>query len=74
MGSILEAIKPEDRMEIKYSDFHDLIMGCTKYEIMLNGVNCDVPYKYIREMMSGEKEPATTDQIDKFVDEFIEEK
>lgn len=53
---IVDAFKPEDRTEITYSNFYNLIKQAAQYEIVMNAVNCDVPHNYIRETMTGKKE------------------
>lgn len=53
---IMDAFKPEDRTEITYSNFYNLIKQAAQYEIAMNAVNCDVPHAYIRETMTGKKE------------------
>lgn len=53
---IMDAFKPEDRTEITYSNFYNLIKQAAQYEIAMNAVNCDVPRAYIREIMTGNKE------------------
>lgn len=53
---IVDAFKPEDRTEITYSNFYNLIKQAAQCEIVMNAVNCDVPHKYIRETMTGKKE------------------
>lgn len=53
---IMGAFKPEDRTEITYSNFYNLIKQAAQYEIVMNAVNCDVPHTYIRETMTGKKE------------------
>ena len=53
---IVDAFKPEDRTEITYSNFYNLIKQAARYEIVMNAVNCDVPHDYIRETMTGKKE------------------
>ena len=46
---IMDAFKPEDRTEITYSNFYNLIKQAAQYEIVMNAVNCDVPHDYIPE-------------------------
>lgn len=43
-------------MEVTFSDFYRLMQESTKAEIVMNAVNCNVPYKYIREMVTGKSE------------------
>ena len=47
----------EDRVQVKFSDFYKLMKQATQYEIAMNAVGCDVPHRYIRECMTGVKEP-----------------
>ena len=56
MGTILDAFAKEDRVEVTFSDFYRLMRESTKAEIVMNAVNCNVPYKYIREMVTGKSE------------------
>lgn len=53
---IMDAFQPEDRTEITYSNFYNIIKQAARYEIVMNAVNCDVPHNYIRETMTGKKE------------------
>lgn len=56
MSSIAEMFRAEDRMEIKNSQFFELVKQAAKFEITMNAVNCDVPHHFIRETMTGQKE------------------
>lgn len=42
--------------------FFNLVKQAAKYENVMNGVKCDVPHRYIRECMTGEKE--LTDKVE----------
>ena len=53
---ILDTFAPEDKVPVKFSDFYELMRESTKAEIMMNAINCDVPHRFIREMMTGESE------------------
>lgn len=53
---IVDAFSPEDRLNVKYSDFYHLTKQATKAEILLNGINCNVPHRFLREMATGESE------------------
>lgn len=54
---LVDAFSAEITVNMKFSDFYNLVKGCTQRDMLLNGVKCDVPHKFLREMMSGEKEP-----------------
>lgn len=56
MGSIIDAFTAEDRVDVKFTTFYELMKGCTERDILLNGAKCDVPHRYMREMISGCKE------------------
>ena len=53
---LCDAIGPEDRVSVKFSDFYTLVREAAKAELVMNAVNCDVPHRYIREMVAGEGE------------------
>lgn len=46
----------ENRTEVELSEFLDLARKAAQYELVANAVNCDVPHRFIREIMTGEKE------------------
>ncbi len=56
---IMDAFSPEDRVSVKFSDFYALMRDSTKVEFMENAIKCEIPYRYIRETMTGESEAAT---------------
>ena len=56
---LADAIAREDRIEVKFSDFYKLVKQAAQFETVMNGVNCNVPHKYIREMQTGQKEKET---------------
>lgn len=53
---LVDVFAKEDRVEVTFSAFYNLIREGTKAELIINAVNCDVPHQYIREMATGEKE------------------
>ena len=55
MGFI-DSLSAEDRVQVKFSDFYALIKNSARSDLLQNAVKCDVPHRYIREMMYGEKE------------------
>lgn len=60
---LADAFSAEDRVQVKFSDFYNLMLEATRAELMMNAINCDVPHRYIRETMTGksEKEPKIKD-------------
>lgn len=41
----------EDRMNVKFSDFYNLVKGCTQRDMLINGIRENVPHEYMRKMM-----------------------
>lgn len=57
--SLIDAFSKEDRVPVTFTDFFNLVQQAAKYENVTNGVKCDVPHIYIREMATGKKEEDT---------------
>lgn len=55
---LADTLGAEDRVQMKFSDFYKLMRQAAQYEITMNAVDCDVPHRYIREMMTGKREAA----------------
>lgn len=53
---LVDAFSAEDRIQVKFSDFFELVRGCTQRDQTLNAINCNVPHRYIREMVTGKSE------------------
>ena len=51
---LMDGISAEDRIQIKFSDFYTLVKQAAKAILMANAVKCEVPHKYIMEMLTGE--------------------
>lgn len=58
---LMDAFNPEATTELKVGELFNLLNAAAKNEqtakFLLNGVKNEVPYKYIREIITGEKEP-----------------
>lgn len=54
---LVDTFGAEDRVQVKFSNFYKLMKQAAQYEIAMNAVGCDVPHRYIRECMTGVKEP-----------------
>lgn len=46
----------EDRVQVKFTDFYNLVKGCAQADLLRNAVDCNVPHRYIREMATGKSE------------------
>ena len=54
--SIVDLFRSETEIPIKASELFGVIREAAKAELMQNAVNCEVPYRFIRETTTGEKE------------------
>lgn len=54
---VMDAFNPEDRTEMKISTLYEMLREAARAELIMNAVNCNVPHGFIREMVTGEKEP-----------------
>ena len=53
---LMDAFNAEDRITLKVSDYAKVLKEGVKADLMMNAVTCEVPYQYIREMVTGIKE------------------
>ena len=71
---IADVFSKEDRVEVKFSDFYTMMKGCTQHEVLMNGVNCNVPHRYLREMMTGKSEEPVAPELPEPCDSNEEKK
>ena len=64
---IMDAFNAEDRITVTVSKFGEMMKAAVKADLMMNAVNCEVPYQYIREMVTGIKEEKKR-PMDKLID------
>jgi len=61
----MDAFNPEATTEIKVGELYQMLQQAAENaqtaKFLLNGVKNEVPYKYIREVITGEKEPDATE-------------
>ena len=50
---LADVLNSEDRVEVKFSEFYNLVKGCTQRDLILNAVKTRVPHKYIEQMVTG---------------------
>ena len=53
---IMDAFEKEDRAEVKVTTLYQMLREAAKTELIMNAVNCNVPHRFIRELVTGEKE------------------
>lgn len=54
--TLADAFSKEDRVNVTYSNFYKLMKEAAKAELIANAVNCNVPHRYMREMLTGSPE------------------
>ena len=73
---IADAFSREDRMKVKVASFIEMTQAAAEAEVktklLMNAVNCEVPYRYIRETMTGvlEGPPADPGQEEETFETF----
>ena len=67
---IMDAFNAEDRITVTVSKFGEMMKAAVKADLMMNAVNCEVPYQYIREMVTGikEEDPEEKTPADRLLD------
>ena len=67
---IMDAFNAEDRITVTVSKFGEMMKAAVKADLMMNAVNCEVPYQYIREMVTGikEEDPEEKTPMDRLLD------
>lgn len=61
---LADCFSAEDRVQVKFSTFYELVKGCTQRDLLMNGINCNVPHRYLREVMTGKsEEPELPDKL-----------
>lgn len=53
---LMELFTPEDKIELNFSQLHGLTTEAVKHDLLMNGIKCDVPHAFLREVMTGKKE------------------
>lgn len=57
---LMDAFTADARVEMKVGDLYDVLRVAAsnekKVEYLINAIKCEVPYNYIREIMTGKKE------------------
>lgn len=53
---LADMFSKEDRVDVTFSTFYQLIKGCTERDLLANGIKCNVPHRYMREIVTGNSE------------------
>lgn len=61
---LLDVFKEEESANLKLSTLYELFKQSAQKELIINGINCDVPHKYLREIITGNSELNTSSCVD----------
>lgn len=50
---LADVFSSEERILVKFSEFYDLMKGCTERELLTNAVKTRVPHQFIEAMLTG---------------------
>ena len=53
---LMDAFKEEETANLRLSTLYELLKQSAQKELIINGINCDVPHKYLREIITGNSE------------------
>ena len=53
---LVDVFGKEDRVEVTFSAFYELMKGCAERDFLAKGIKCNVPHRYMREMVTGNSE------------------
>lgn len=62
---ILDAFTAEDRVDVKFSTFYELVKGCAEREFITNGLKYKIPHAHILTMLGELPEPDVTANMQK---------
>lgn len=62
---ILDAFAAEDRVDVKFSIFYELVKGCAEREFITNGLKHKIPHAHILAMLGELPEPGVAADVQK---------
>ena len=62
MGFV-DLFTPENKMELNFAQLHGLTTEAVKSDLLMNGIKCDVPHAFLREVMTGKKEEGIQEPV-----------
>lgn len=62
---ILDAFAAEDRVDVKFSTFYELVKGCAEREFITNGLKHKIPHAHILARLGELPEPGVAADVQK---------
>lgn len=53
---LMDVFREEETANLRLSTLYELLKQSAQKELIINGINCDVPHKYLREIITGNSE------------------
>ena len=61
--ALVDLFTPETKTELNFAQLHGLTKEAAKYDLLMNGIKCDVPHAFLREVMTGKKEEGIQEPV-----------
>ncbi len=61
--ALADLFTPETKTELNFKQLHGLTAEAVKYDLLMNGIKCDVPHTFLREVMTGKKEEGIQEPV-----------
>ena len=61
--ALADLFTPETKTQLNFTQLHGLTTEAVKYDLLMNGIKCDVPHAFLREVMTGKKEEGIQEPI-----------
>ena len=61
--ALADLFTPETKTELNFKQLHGLTAEAVKYDLLMNGIKCDVPHAFLREVMTGKKEEGIQEPV-----------
>lgn len=61
--ALADLFTPETKTELNLKQLHGLTAEAVKYDLLMNGIKCDVPHAFLREVMTGKKEEGIQEPV-----------
>lgn len=62
---IVDVFSAEDRVDVKFSTFYELVKGCAEREFITNGLKRRIPHAHILAMLGELPEPEVAADVQK---------
>ena len=62
---LLDEFAAEDRVDVKFSTFYELVKGCAEREFITNGLKHKIPHAHILAMLGELPEPGVAADVQK---------